>query len=400
MTVRFLIGDVREMLAKLPADSADCVVTSPPYWGLRDYGVAGQIGLEPTLGEHIDVMVDVWRELRRVLKRGGSAWLNYGDVHATKPNGRSAQDTKTLGDDDRTFRDKPFSTAGAIYRPDYEKTPRAGSSANLNNPAAQHGGRVEGHGPVLKPKDLCLVPARLAIALQEDGWWVHKRNVWGKTNPMPDSSGKYRPSTAHEEIFLLSKCGSPYYDAEAVALPVSGGTHARVARGGEGSARANGGTRAARPMKAVLRKREVAEREGVDRGRLQYFSPIGAADSRPPGTADRASFLQGARETWKNGEQKTRYLRDYEPPPSSIESAALDVWRIGGRPFREAHFATFPPDLAERCIRAGCPPGGGGPRPVRRRRHRRTRRRTTPPQFHLGRTEPRLRPNGQAPHCA
>ena len=174
MTVRIQIGDVFDRLAEMEGESVDCVVTSPPYWGLRDYCVEGQLGMERTLGEHIEVMVKVFREVKRVLKPSGTLWLNYGDCYATSPNGRTAAEYKELGDDDRTFRDKPFST-------------------------------VQGS---LKPKDLCMVPNRLAIALQDDGWWVRSEIIWGKTNPMPDSSGAYRPSTAHEKVFLLAKSSS------------------------------------------------------------------------------------------------------------------------------------------------------------------------------------------------
>lgn len=119
MTVRILIGDVRDRLRELGADSIDCVITSPPYWGLRDYGVAGQLGMEPTLGEHIETLVDVFRELRRVVKPKAPVWLNYGDCYATSPNGRSAADTKAAGNDDRTFRDKPSSTIGPVFDPNH-----------------------------------------------------------------------------------------------------------------------------------------------------------------------------------------------------------------------------------------------------------------------------------------
>jgi DNA modification methylase len=118
MTVRIINADVMEGLRQLPDESVHCVVTSPPYWGLRDYGVDGQIGLEPSLGEHIDRMVAVFREVRRVLRADGTLWLNYGDCYATSVNGRSAADTKAAGNDDRTFRDKPFSTIGPIYAAD------------------------------------------------------------------------------------------------------------------------------------------------------------------------------------------------------------------------------------------------------------------------------------------
>lgn len=152
--VSILLGDVRARLAAMEPDSVDCVVTSPPYWGLRDYGVDGQIGLERTLGEHIEVMLDVFRLVRRVLKPSGTLWVNYGDCYATSPNGRSAADCKAAGNDDRTFRDKPFSTIGPIHGA------QARWQIGANAPS----------GGFLKPKDLCMVPNRLAIALQEDGW--------------------------------------------------------------------------------------------------------------------------------------------------------------------------------------------------------------------------------------
>ena len=222
MTVRILIGDVRDRLRDLDADSIDCVVTSPPYWGLRDYGVAGQLGMEPTLGEHIETLVDVFQEIRRVVKPEAAVWLNYGDCYATSPNGRSAADTKAAGNDDRTFRDKPFSTIGPIYDPAHQNGDRRGASGNKGAVDGSQGRVIA--GGYLKPKDLCLIPFRLVIALQEAGWWVRSRCVWGKPNGMPDSSGRWRPSVAHEEIFLLSKSGDLWYDYEAVKMPAEGPT--------------------------------------------------------------------------------------------------------------------------------------------------------------------------------
>ena len=297
MTVRFLQGDVRGVLATLADDSVDCVVTSPPYWGLRDYGVAGQLGLEPTLGEHLETMVGVLREVRRVMKPEATLWLNYGDCYATKPNGRSAADTKAAGNDDRTFRDKPFST-------------------------------IQGY---LKPKDLCMVPNRLAIALQEDGWWVRSEIIWAKPNPMPESV-KDRPATAHEKIFLLSKAPRYFYDAAAVRMPAAESSEARWAQdieGQAGSTRANGGAKTNGTMKAVGRP---DKQRGHGR-RHQGFNTRWDAMSRADQQAD------------------GRSLRNYEPQP-------VEVWDIATQPFSEAHFATFPPELAARCIKAGCPVGG------------------------------------------
>lgn len=333
---------------------------------LMPYFVRAELGLEPTLGEHLDVMVKVFEAVKRVIKPTGSLWLNYGDCYATVPNGRSAADTKANGSDDRTFRDKPFSTVGPIYDPRSTDSDRLGKSGNKGNGDREnHSGRIVAGG-TLKPKDLCMVPNRLAIALQDAGWWVRSEIIWGKNNPMPDSGGRGRPSTAHEKIFLLTKSADAdvwyardtgelsfdpdltercrlttrpdvlaarwlrlgsYYDAGAVAQPVSQSTHARLAQDIEaqvGSARANGGAKTNGNMKAVGRK------------------------TVKPGTGIRNNESMDEALAVRVSE---RYLRNYEPAP-------LSVWPISTQSFSDAHFATFPPELAERCILAGCPKGG------------------------------------------
>ncbi len=307
--VKILIGDVREKLSEIDADSVDCIVTSPPYWGLRDYGIEGQLGLEPTLAEHIETMMAVCTELHRVLKPAGSLWLNYGDCYATTPNGRSAKDTKAAGNDDRTFRDKPFST-------------------------------IQG---TLKPKDLCMVPNRVAIALQDAGWWVRSEIIWAKPNPMPESVTD-RPAGSHEKIFLLTKSARYDYDADGVRIGLKPSSVARLAQDIEaqaGSARANGGKKTNGNMKVVGGERRGAKRP--HQGFNSTWDKMSKADQQ------------------ENG----RNLRNWEPEPEINEAlepenkrAELRAWRIATRPFSDAHFATFPPELARRCIAAGCPPGG------------------------------------------
>lgn len=322
MSVRILQGDVRDMLATLSDESVHCVVTSPPYWGLRDYGVDGQLGMEPTMGEHIETMVDVFREVRRLLRKDGTVWLNYGDCYATSPNGRSAADTKAAGNDDRTFRDKPFSTVRPICDPEYRKRTTGGIHAERRDDS---GARIVAGG-YLKPKDLCMIPNRLAIALQDDGWWVRSEIIWHKPNPMPESVTD-RPATAHEKVWLLSKSARYWYDAQAVRRPIAPGSVDRYAQnidGQEGSHRANGGAKTNGTMKAVGGPHRDKQR---GHGR------------RHAGFNDR----------W-----------DAMPKDEQQANGAnlRNVWTIATAPFSEAHFATFPPTLAETCIKAGCPLNG------------------------------------------
>ena len=158
MAATIKVGDCVDVLAGMERESVHCVVTSPPYWGLRAYkGDTGMIGLEPTFDEHLENLVGVFREVRRVLRSDGTLWLNYGDAYAA--SGRAA------------------------------------------------GG--------LKAKDLMMMPARVALALQADGWWLRSEIVWRKPNPIPESV-KDRPTSSHEKLFLMSKSARYFYDAEAI----------------------------------------------------------------------------------------------------------------------------------------------------------------------------------------
>ena len=218
MSYRILEGDVLDRLRELPDESAQCAVTSPPYWGLRDYGVDGQIGLEPTPELFVARMVEAFREVRRVLRKDGTCWVNLGDSYAS--GGRGNYDVV---------------------------------SDNKGNGASRGLGRPTANG--YKPKDLCGIPWRVAFALQADGWYLRSDIIWHKPNPMPESVTD-RPTKSHEYVFLLSKSGWYYYDAEAILEPVSPGTHARLSQNVEaqiGGERANGGQKTNGNMKAVGR---------------------------------------------------------------------------------------------------------------------------------------------------
>jgi site-specific DNA-methyltransferase (cytosine-N4-specific) len=180
---KVLLGDSLELLKSLPSDQVHTCVTSPPYWGLRDYGIAGQIGAEQSVDEFIQKLVSVFREVRRVLRPDGTLWLNIGDCYTS--GGRTWRDA-----------DKKNAARGMSYRP---ATPTG-----------------------LKPKDLVGVPWRLAFALQADGWFLRSDVVWHKPNGLPESV-KDRPSRTHEFVFLLSRSEDYYYDHDATKEPAVNG---------------------------------------------------------------------------------------------------------------------------------------------------------------------------------
>ena len=263
--IKFMQGDVRDKIKELENHSIDCVVTSPPYWGLRDYGVKGQLGLEPTYQEHIKNIVNRFQLLKPKLKDSATIWLNYGDCYATAKNGR---DASNIVGDDRTFRNKPFTT-------------------------------IQGQ---LKNKDLVMMPNRIAIALQDDGWWIRSEIIWHKPNPMPESI-KDRPTSAHEKIWLITKSKKYYYDADAVREPCQNETIRRMTLGNKGKVGKN---------KNSTGWKQLNHYWGSEQSKIDA--------------------------------NKGRNRRN--------------VWTVTTKPFKAAHFATFPPDLIEPCIKAGCPEGG------------------------------------------
>ncbi len=273
--VRLYHGDAIDTLATLPKGSVDCCITSPPYYGLRDYGVDGQIGLEDTPEAFIERLVDVFRGVRRVLSPTGVCWVNIGDSYAQGHGGSS-----TMGGGVNL---RKAARGEAVQRERDEV-----DVASWSNRDATPRNIVPG----TKPKDLLMMPARLALALQADGWWIRSDVIWSKLNPMPESVTD-RPTSAHEHVFLLTKSPRYWYDAEAVKEP-----------GG------NWGTR--------------------DR-----------THSKHNGEAFRAA-----------GQTPHHGLTDGD---ASAGRNARNVWTIATQPTPDAHFATFPEELVRRCLLAGCP---------------------------------------------
>jgi len=268
VTVTILTGDCRSLLAAMPDQSVHCCVTSPPYFGLRDYGVAGQIGLEPTPDAFVAEMAAVFREVRRVLRDDGTLWLNLGDSYANNGNA----DTSKVG-----------GFTGARIR--------SGAKGIMDSrPRAIPAG--------LKQKDLIGIPWRVAFALQSDGWYLRQDIIWSKPNPMPESVTD-RCTKAHEYMFLLSKSARYFYDAEAIAEPF------------------------------------VDERMGASG--VTIGVPEQYANAAGRGGDQGLEKFNGAGRAGRN---------------------RRSVWTVATQPFREAHFATFPPGLIEPCIMAGCPKGG------------------------------------------
>ena len=257
-TWRILVGDAIEQMRTLPDDSVHCCVTSPPYWGLRDYGVDGAYGREPTVGEYVGRMTAVFGEVKRVLRHDGTLWLNMGDGYNSIPgNGRGGE----------------RNIDGGI--------PHRSGGLNLERS--------------LKPKDLIGMPWRVAFALQADGWWLRSDIIWAKPNPMPESVTD-RPTRSHEFVFLLTKRGRYFYDADAIV------------------------------------------EQSLHAGRVVSYN----------GTQK------------NTGHENPTYIGSSGPRDIKVKKTRnkRDVWWIPPQPYTGAHFATFPEKLVEPCILAGCPAPG------------------------------------------
>ena len=307
-----IMGDSAEVLRTLPDKSIDCCVTSPPYYGLRDYGNDKQIGLEDTPEEYIKKLVEVFREVRRVLKDDGTLWLNIGDSYW----GSGSRGFDFTG----KFKETSKIQSGSKGTIDLSNIPK-----------------LVGNVGVYKNKDLIGIPWMLAFALREDGWYLRQDIIWHKPNPMPESV-KDRCTKAHEYIFLLSKKPHYYFDYEAIQEESKWSSDKRAGQGRiayEGK-RADGGvekTKAQQSFVTITDKRnkrdvwEVHEHKNLQYNGQQNHS---MHERRAEGMAD----------------------IEYE------KRNKRDVWSVTTKAVKEAHFATFPEKLIEPCILAGCRAGG------------------------------------------
>ena len=336
-----LHGNAVDRLRDLHADSIQTIITSPPYFGLRDYKVAGQIGLEPTLDEYVARLVAVFREAKRVLKPDGTLWLNLGDCHCSQ--GGKCQ----YGSSD-----------GAVRR------------------GGAPGPRIQVDG--LKPKDLIGLPWLVAFALRADGWWLRSDIIWSKPNPIPESI-RDRPTRAHEYIFLMSKRARYYYDADAIAERAVESTMQRISQPTfdqqHGGPKDSGeGNRSYRKAMENLRKRVPAGwHQGTRPALPGHESNVrshglsgGAYD--PPGQSPHGN-ARNRDQRREGGEPKQdghgrrhagfneRSDGSEEQGSSPLTRNARTVWTIPTQPFPEAHFATFPEELARRCVVTGSRPG-------------------------------------------
>ena len=293
-----IVGDSLEVLRGMESESVNCIVTSPPYWGLRDYGNPGQIGLEKTPQEFVAKMTEVFSECRRVLAKDGTCWVNMGDSYAS---------------------------AWACDRRNV-----VGNGSLENGKRDHRPNRLTGR---LKEKDLCGIPWRLALSLQDDGWYLRSDIIWAKPNPMPESVTD-RPTKSHEYIFLLTKSAKYWYDADAIRSDLKQVSIDRLNQPNyenqKGSTRANGGTGYVRG--AIV--------QGKSNGNMKAV----ASKNERSGQETKVNLNAN----WDKAEAE-----------GNLKGAnARTVWEIPTKPYVEAHFATFPEELPRRCILAGCPEGG------------------------------------------
>ena len=418
MKATILVGDVLDRLRGMADESVSCVVTSPPYWGLRDYGIpptqwpeiafeimAGLgavtvpameccLGLEPSPIAFVGHCVEVFRAIRRILRPDGVLWCNMGDCYATGagkvgecPGGgergaRWSGDIERLRDAKRGYRGDRLENG----RGDQPAILRVKTRADRDGTHAGKHTAITAMGPMtqpnrmplagLKPKDLVGMPWRIAFALQADGWWLRQDIIWSKPNPMPESVTD-RCTKAHEYLFLLTKSARYYFDQEAILEPCSPGTHARLSQDVEaqiGSERAHAGGKTNGNMKAVGRhlpgnkthKGTTAYLEGDERQRTKAGLVDYATRMRTNYKGSIPGRQDGPGQDRRQPERKLAEVGSGTKNNGSFDAAMAimpekrnkrSVWEIATQPYSEAHFATFPEALVEPCILAGSKPG-------------------------------------------
>jgi DNA modification methylase len=320
MTVRILQGDCREVLATLPDASVQMVCTSPPYFNQRDYGVAGQIGLEVTPIEYVDTIVQVFREVRRVLRPDGTVFLNLGDSYMPENRGENA----------KPRRDGPRHLQGDHMHSDLP---------------TRRDQIVAMSASGLKRKDLIGIPWMTAFALRADGWYLRADNVWGKPNGMPEST-KDRTTRSHEYVFLLSRSERYYYDHEAVRSAPKATTQTQLAKPYLGESTKDHTAHGVQDASDI--KRRIVEKarkpaspkyiavDGMNNPdiKARYYEKQSGHGRRHAGFNDR----------WDSAEQEGQIAEG-----GNLRS----VWWISPAQSREGHFAVMPDQVAEICIRAG-----------------------------------------------
>lgn len=295
-----ITGDALAELKKLDSGSVQTCITSPPYWGLRDYGVEGQIGLEDSPEAYVSTLVEIIAEVKRVLKSDGTLWLVLGDSYAS--GGTYANNNAT---GKSTLNSKPC----------FEVPMK-----NL----------VMKKETGLKPKDLCMIPARVALALQADGWYLRSDIIWHKPNPMPESVTD-RPTSAHEHIFLLAKSARYYYDGPAIEEPMAESSLARYAL-------------------AASRIPEESDRYKTGEGRCSGRpSNVDGLVMKPKHHYKHEGDIRLGREAIANPNRLWQSPNELDVTTRNKRN----VWTVATQPYPEAHFAVYPPALIEPCVLAG-----------------------------------------------
>lgn len=343
---KILVGDSVKVMRTLPAESMSTCITSPPYWNLRDYGIKGQLGLEESPEKFVEVMVGVFREVRRILRPDGTLWLNLGDSYAGSGKGRNADGTHSEGGKQGTSRGTIEGKLG--------KTPA--------RPRALRGRRKTAPGKTasagIPAKNLVGIPWRVALALQGDGWILRSDVIWAKPCPMPESVYD-RPTRSHEYIFLLTKGNKPIFwthPERATVWTCPDPEYEWTRKGSLAKTRTQ-------PSEKWWGK---WTRRNLWAGHDYFYDSDAIRDPLAEKTFTTYGVRAKARQEdptgliksnrWANtaGDRAPRLLEDGTRAGANKKT----VWTVASPGYSGAHFATFPPDLIRPCVRAGCRPDG------------------------------------------